>query len=97
MIHDVNSVSTVTLQMFFFLAVSVETVETTPAVTAHLCRCESTGGLRYASLNIFVLVARQPIVGQDLRTIEASRSHSDTPHTVGPRWTSDQSHTETST
>ena len=32
-------------------------------------------------------MARQPLVGQDLLIVEASRSHSDTPHSVGLRWT----------
>jgi len=35
--------------------------------------------------------------GQGLLIIEASRSHSDTPHSVGLLWTSDQPHAETST
>jgi hypothetical protein len=33
---------------------------------------------------------QEPPVGQGLLTIEASRSHSDTPHSVGLLWTSDQ-------
>jgi len=32
-----------------------------------------------------------PLVGQDIYFIEASRSLSDTPHSVGVLWTSDQS------
>jgi hypothetical protein len=32
-------------------------------------------------------MAQQPLVGQDLLIIEASRSHSDTPHSVGLLWT----------
>jgi len=36
-------------------------------------------------------------VGQGLFDIKASRSHSDTPHSVGLLWTSDQLDTETST
>jgi len=36
-------------------------------------------------------------VGQDLLIIEASRSHSDPPHSVGFLWTSDQPNAETST
>ena len=31
-------------------------------------------------------MARQPPVGQGLPIVEASRSHSDTPHSVGPLW-----------
>jgi hypothetical protein len=34
-------------------------------------------------------MAQQPLVGQGLLIIEASRSHSDTPHSVGLLWTSD--------
>jgi len=40
---------------------------------------------------------QQPPLGQDLLIIEASRSHSDTPHSVGLLWTSDQPDAETST
>jgi len=35
-------------------------------------------------------MGQQPLVGQGLLHIEASRSHSDTPHLVGLLWTSDQ-------
>jgi hypothetical protein len=42
-------------------------------------------------------LALQPVVGQGLLIVEASRSHSDTPHPVGLLWTSDQSVAETST
>jgi hypothetical protein len=35
-------------------------------------------------------MAQQPLVGQGLLVTEASRSHSDTPHSVGLLWTSDQ-------
>jgi len=41
-------------------------------------------------------LAQQPPVGKGL-IIEASRSHSDTPHSVGLVWTSDQLDAETST
>jgi len=43
------------------------------------------------------LVARQPPMGHGLLTVEASRSHSDTPHSVGLIWTNDQLDAETST
>jgi hypothetical protein len=33
---------------------------------------------------------QQHLVGQDFHIIEASRSHSDTPRSVGLLWTSDQ-------
>jgi hypothetical protein len=44
----------------------------------------------------FFFVAPQPPVGHGLLIIEASRSHSDTPHSVGVLWTSDQPDAETS-
>ena len=40
---------------------------------------------------------QQPLADQALLIIQVSRSHSDTPHSVGLSWTSDQSDTETST
>ena len=40
-------------------------------------------------------MAQQPLVGQGLPIIKASRSHSDTPHLVGLLWTSDKPDTET--
>jgi hypothetical protein len=46
---------------------------------------------------IYFLTARQPLGGLGLLIIEASRSHSDTPHSVGLLWTSDQPVAETST
>jgi len=42
-------------------------------------------------------MTQQPLVGQCLLIVEDSRSHSDTPHSVGLLWTSDQSDAETST
>ena len=41
-------------------------------------------------------MVQQPVVGQGL-IIKASRSHCDTPHSVGLLWTSDQPVAETST
>jgi hypothetical protein len=41
-------------------------------------------------------VTQQPLVGQNLPIIEASRSHTDTPHSVGLLWTSDQPDAENS-
>ena len=40
---------------------------------------------------------RQSPVGQSLLINEDSKSHSDTPHSVGLLWTSDQTNVETST
>jgi hypothetical protein len=37
-----------------------------------------------------ILTVQQHLVGKDFLVIEASRSHSDTPHSVGLIWTSDQ-------
>jgi hypothetical protein len=42
-------------------------------------------------------VVQQPLVGLCLRIIEASRSQSDKPHSVGLLWTSDQPDAEAST
>ena len=42
-------------------------------------------------------MVQPPLEGQDLIIIEASRSHSDTPHSVGLLWTSDYSDADTST
>jgi hypothetical protein len=41
--------------------------------------------------------ATAPLVGEGLLIIDASRSHSDTPHSVGLLWTSDQPDAETAT
>jgi hypothetical protein len=45
---------------------------------------------------IFLMV-QQPLEGQGPLIIEASRSHSDTPHSLGLLWTSDQPDAKTST
>ena len=45
----------------------------------------------------FFSMAQQPLVGQGFLIIEASRSHSDTPHLVGLFWTNDKHDAETST
>ena len=44
--------------------------------------------LRRIGRGVYIFVAKQPLVGQGL-VFEASRSHSDTPNSVG-FWTSDQ-------
>jgi len=48
-------------------------------------------------LQILFLLARQPLVGQDLFILEVLLSHSDTPHTIRLLWTSDQPVAETFT
>jgi hypothetical protein len=45
----------------------------------------------------FSFMAHQPLAGQGLLTVEASRSHSDTPHSVGFLWTNNQTVAETYT
>jgi len=42
-------------------------------------------------------MAQQPLVGQVRHIIEASRSHTNTLHSVGIFWTSDQPDAQTST
>jgi hypothetical protein len=42
-------------------------------------------------------LAHEALLGQGVLIIEASRSHSDTPHSAGLLWTSDQPDAETST
>jgi len=42
-------------------------------------------------------MARQPLLGQGLLIIEALRSHSDIPHSIGLLWTRDQPAAETCT
>jgi hypothetical protein len=51
----------------------------------------------YLSKLFFSPMTQQPPVGQGLLNIEASRSHSDTPHSVGFLWASDQPDSQTST
>ena len=45
----------------------------------------------------FSPMAQQPLVGQGLLIIQASRSRSHTPHSVGFLWTNDLPDAETST
>ena len=44
-----------------------------------------------------IFKTQKPLVSQGLLIIDASRSHSGTPHSVGPLWSSDQPDAETST
>jgi hypothetical protein len=50
-----------------------------------------------AMKTFFPPMVQQPLGGLGLLIIEASRSHLDTPHSVGLLWTSDQPDAETST
>ena len=49
------------------------------------------------SAGILFSMAQQLLMGHGLPIVEASRSHSDTPHSVGLLWTSDQPVAETYT
>jgi hypothetical protein len=49
------------------------------------------------SASVFFTAEQQPPLGQVLLIIKDSRSHSDTPHSVGLLWASDQLVAETST
>ena len=42
-------------------------------------------------------MAQQPLVGEGTLVFEVSRLHSDTPHSVGLLWMSDQPEAETAT
>ena len=46
---------------------------------------------------VFIFMAYQPLVGQDLLIAEALRSHSDTPNSLGLLWTRNRPVAETST
>jgi hypothetical protein len=46
---------------------------------------------------LFISMGQQPLLGQGLLIIEASQSHSDTPHSVGLLWASDHPVAEIST
>jgi len=65
------------------------------AVSKHMWHLFNWTGYSFAIPPPFVV--QQPLLGQGLLIIEASQSHSDTPHSVGLLWTSDQPVAETST
>ena len=52
---------------------------------------------QFMPTQFFFFMSQQPLLGQDLLIIEVSRSHSDTPHSVGIFCTSDRPDAETST
>jgi len=65
-----------------------------------LIACEESQGFsafKAASLNLYFFMVLQLLVGQGLLMFETSRSHSDTPHTVGLPLTSEESVAQTST
>jgi hypothetical protein len=66
--------------------------------TQALCRTVvlETRATAFCRNFIFFSMVQQRVVGQGLLIIEATPSHSDTPHSVGLLCTSDQPHTETS-
>jgi hypothetical protein len=61
------------------------------------CWCFNSFYVNITTVWIFPPMAQQLLVGQGLLIVEASWSHSDTPHSVGLLWTSDQPVAETST
>jgi hypothetical protein len=58
---------------------------------------ELAGNDDYGGNFFSFFLARQPLVGLGLLVVKALRSQSDTPHSVGLLWTSDQPDSETST
>ena len=65
----------------------------TPNNTKYVHICEHNFSLTEQIVRICVLffvMALQPLMGQTVLIIEASRSHTDTPYSVGLLWTSDQ-------
>jgi len=64
-------------------------------ITKNLIRIES-GTLRKLTSKLHFM-EQQPLMGQELLFIEASRSHSGTPHSVGILWTSAHPVAETAT
>jgi hypothetical protein len=52
--------------------------------------------INHTTGNTLFFIAQQPLVDQGLLIIEASRSNSDTPHSVGLLWKRDQLCAQTS-
>jgi hypothetical protein len=70
--------------------------------SGQICHCSSVDRAnkyygRYTTSAPPPRMAQKPPVGQGRLTVQAARSHSDTPHSVGLLWTSDQPVTKTST
>ena len=64
--------------------------------TLQAFRNVTSGGI-YSKNKAFVSMAQQPLVGLGFIIIKTSRSHPDTPQSLGLLWTSDQPDAETST
>ena len=88
---SVNSVSSLLLRRFGIYSHTIPTVQ--------LPYNGIPMGLSRLRIQIFFFftAARQPLFGQGLLIIAASRSKSDTPQSVGLLWTSDQPEAQTST
>ena len=69
---------------------SVPSVEEGTSSTLDMLQKVRASGSFFIEESTFFNNGKQLPVGQDLLIIEASRSHSDTPHSVGLIWTSDQ-------
>ena len=81
---------------FFFLSLGHPFNRTTfhlPPILGDYIEEDEVGGAYHANGRDW----QQPLVGQGLLIIEVSRSHSDTPHSLGLFRTSDQPDTKTST
>jgi hypothetical protein len=83
------SISTANQRMLYMRQMAVHRTNRTKLVITS-CGQDATGSFSPP-------VARQPLGGLGRLVIDASRSHSDTPHSVGFLWTSDQPVAETST
>jgi hypothetical protein len=64
---------------------------------SHSRKCHHKNSLRTILLPHFFNMTQQSLVVQGFFIIEDSRSHSDTPHSIGLLWTSDRPDAETST
>jgi len=62
-----------------------------------VCECIQVALVTLTTTHAIISVLQQLLVGQGLLINEASRSHSDTPHSVGLLWPGDQPEGETST
>jgi hypothetical protein len=60
-------------------------------------RCMHRYHVAISYIFVSFIIARQSLEGQGILIFEASPSHSDTPHSVGLLWTSDQPDAQNST
>jgi hypothetical protein len=75
-------------------------VNTFKAMSKSLCKLQPVSPLPKGSArlgHLFLFMAQQPLLGQGLLIVEASRSHTDTLHSEGLLWKRDEPEAETST